>query len=124
MNNEILQNQSPVEKEKKFFWKFLKHYLIVVVTVYIIFLIVGHLIDVKNDDLGLPFGTFGGISILVMYVLFGIPLLLSFIYFFKTLYYFFQKKWESFKFSLLILVLGLIIGGGICFSNIFIIGLH
>ena len=124
MNNENLQNQSPVEKEKRFLWKFLKYYFIFVVAVYITFLIVSNIIDVSHGDLGLPGGTFGDISILVMYILFGIPLLLAGIYFFKTLFYLFQKNWESFKFALLILFIGLIIGGGICFSNLFILGLH
>lgn len=104
------ENLTQTQKEIRTLKNILKIYFLAVLVFYVTGGLFQYLkVDIDNDLL-----------INIMFIIFGAPLLASAIYLLRSIYSLWQKNWELFKLSIVNVVIGLIVGAGICGSNLYV----
>lgn len=107
-----------VEREKRFLGKALKYYFGGLFVSYLLFIVFREMRIITS---GIPEGLLGQVSVFFIIFFLGIPVFLFLRYTVLTLFFLGKKEWESFRFSLLLSVISILIGFGVCYGNIFII---
>ncbi len=107
------ENLTQTQREIGILKNILKIYFLVVLVFYITLVILKYLNIEPNSSM----------SISMMYAIFGTPLIGAAIYFLRSIYSLWQKNWELFKLSIMNMVIGLIVGAGICGSNLYMFGM-
>jgi hypothetical protein len=103
-----------LKMEKQGLQGFIKSYFIVVIALYLVLIVINNLPNIDSS--------ITEVFSIGLWIIFGAPLLLSLGYFFKIISSIFHKDWEAFRFSILVFIGGLIVGWGVCMSNIQIMG--
>jgi len=106
MNDKNIQNQTAAQKEWQTLKRIFKIYFILAALYYFI----GFVFFKKNLN-------YFNLTSVIMLALFFSPLLLAFIYFIKLFYYAFRRNQRLVLLSLLVIFVGLLVGGGVCYVN-------